>query len=126
VNNKKIMDELKEIGDELISYVEDIFPEGSEVKQEIDFDSENYKCHISWLLKNDAIRPNKRSKIIIIRISRETLSEYKISKSKSTLQIKFISYIKELYANFNPEHNNTKNQAPPIEEWLISSEIFNS
>ena len=104
------------IGKQLIDLVKDIFPSHAEFNNRCEDNS--FISIIHWKLNNDQNRPNKRSRIIKIKISQESIEDGYYTPQQP---YKFQSLIKERYARFVPEHDASRDESPPMEEWLINS-----
>ncbi len=115
------------IFDEFIASLkkEVIFPEN------VDYRSSRYDffkgcyCCISWELNNDKSFKNKQSKIIKLMISEEVLEDYAEEndlQNKKELKRKFISFVKNRYKNFDPDHDKKRYQPRPLEEWVFTGE----
>jgi hypothetical protein len=63
------------IGNELIDSIRDIFPKESKIESFMDGSRLSFVCSLYWKLGNDASRPNKPSKIILIIISYEAIED---------------------------------------------------
>lgn len=76
-----------------------------------------YEAHISWRLNNEESRPSKRSRTIILKISREVGDDYSaLSDADKVILINRLgAYLKKKYACFVPEDK---------EEILPSSEVW--
>ncbi len=80
-----------------------------------------------WKLNNDPTRPNKYSKTIIIRLTRELLEDFpNYPESMQTTAVERIeSWIGGQLSTFDPDHQTSRYQQPPRVEWTISSgDIF--
>ena len=83
---------------------------------------------VSWKLNNDPERPNKMSKPISIRVSIEAAQDFSSASAQvqeATLD-RLVAFLSEKLTTFDPEHNVPKHEAPPVEEWIVSSSIVAS
>ena len=110
--------------DQFINHIKSLFPEENDYTA-IQI-SENFGCEISWYLKKYAQRPHKRSKKIIIKITREALEDYDklADQEKKMAQSKFYKFISMQYNNFDPQHDNSRDEEPPEVEWVVKSDIL--
>ena len=82
---------------------------------------------VHWKLGNDPQRPNKRSKTIVIRLTRELLEDFPNypPSMQQTAVGRIEHWIAESLKSFDPNHQMSRFQEPPTEEWVISSgDIF--
>jgi hypothetical protein len=100
---------------EWIELIRTLFPKGARI--EID-EGDDVVLRIDWKLGNDPDRPNKRTRLIRVIISKETITDCKDVKTAGT-RIKKI--IQDKLSLFNPDHNTRKYARPPIEEWVLST-----
>jgi hypothetical protein len=103
-----------------------VFPSNAE----FDFYTKDFDLHISvsWNLGDDPARPFKQSRIIIIRISRESLLDYLYidSPRRHEAERKLAAYVREKLRTFNPQHSEPRGRVPPIERWDIRRDVFRS
>ena len=85
--------------------------------------SKDLVISVSWPLKTDPDRPNKRSKTIAIRISGEATSDFNAlpDAMKQGALNRLNSVIASNLKSFDPEHNKPYNSPVPVEDWLITS-----
>jgi hypothetical protein len=81
---------------------------------------------VSWELGTDPERPHKSSRIIIIRITHEALADYiYIDDSlRHIAEQKLVRYLRDKLRSFNPEHSKSWSETPPIEEWRVTTTLF--
>ena len=81
---------------------------------------------VSWKLNDDPDRPNKMSKTIAIRVSDEAAQDF-ASASAASHQAAYkrvSAFIAAKLAQFNPQHNAPRHESPPVEEWIITSQVI--
>ena len=98
-----------------IELIRPIFP--PEASFEVD-EGDDTILRIDWKLGNDPERPNKRSRLIRITISREAIED---CQDFNEAGMKFQKIIETRFASLNPDHNHARIVSPPIEEWIIST-----
>lgn len=79
----------------------------------------NHIIRVSWFLENDKSRPNKRSRLIVIRIPYETIEDYpdESEEDRNRADNRFESFIRAKFKNFNPDHDEPKGKSPEPEIW---------
>ena len=93
---KKVM--ANQFIDQWIELIRPIFP--SEARIEVD-EGNDIVLRIDWKLGNDPERPNKRSRLIRIVISRESIED---CRDFNTAGLKFKKIIEEKFDGFDPDH----------------------
>src|SRR5471030_2667196 len=75
---------------------------------------------LSWPLLNDPNRPNKQSKTIAIRFGVETMQDLSnMGEQQLGSNVgRLLGYIEERMQGFDPDHDNPRDVAPPVEEWI--------
>ncbi len=108
------------IQNHLVDIIRPLFPENAEFK----LNSDN-QVTIFWKLGNDEDRPNKRSKIIRLNISREFMEDYDAANEniKQEMETKFSGGVSQKLANFDPDHNAPYGDGTlePEEIWVVPS-----
>lgn len=96
-----------------------VFPTHASIHRCLPFDTVSFK--IDWPLETDTDRPNKRSRLIIVCLSREFMSDYvAASPNNQTSETKrVVGQIKAKLAQFDPTHDSPKNALPPEETWAF-------
>ncbi len=76
---------------------------------------------IDWTLNSDPDRPNKRSRLVVICLSREFMADYvAATPSNRAYELKrIVEQIKSKLAKFDPTHELPANTLPPKEIWNI-------
>lgn len=100
--------------DKWAELIKPIFPKEAEITV---VDHEDPEIRVSWKLKNDPNRPNKRSKLLRIIIAEEAVSDCRDFEAAGT---KLENIIKQKYLTYDPNHNMSV-ETTPTEEWLIST-----
>ncbi len=88
---------------------------------------DDYSAEVSWELGNDPERPSKKSKTIVIIVSRETIDDY-LTKSQARQNIdkkKLAAFIATHLHEFDPDHDNPVGVLSPEVEWIINSDVLN-
>ena len=119
--------EEKILCNQLIDLIKGIFPGQANFYTWYDSSKLSCLCRISWKLNDDSKRPNKTSKIILLIISQEAIDDYRDSTplKQQEAQKFFKNFIQNKYNQFDPNHDVPKNQSPPTEEWLVTTEHIN-
>ena len=117
-------DSLRAIGDELIGSIRGVFPNGAEIETCMDGSRLSFVCTVYWKLGDDISRPNKPSKIILIIISYEAIEDSDYHQHEQAVKDKLREFIKTKYKDFNPNHNEPRENSPPNEEWIVVSNIL--
>jgi len=101
---------------EWIELVRPLFPKDAII--EVGPGKNDATLRIDWKLGNDPARPNKRSRIIKVIVSKEAMDDCRDSK---TAGLKFRKVIENKLSTFNPDHNTPMHGITPIEEWIVST-----
>lgn len=110
------------VSERLVAAIMKQMPDNAE-PHVIETESEGAVLRIHWKLNNDPARPNKYSKTIIIRLTRELIEDFpNYPESMQTTALERIeSLIGKQLSTFEPDHQATRNQQPPRVEWIVSS-----
>jgi hypothetical protein len=112
--------------DYLVRIVRPIFPVNACIVSTIS--GGDYVIQIDWKLENNVHLANKRSRIIKIKISENTIQDY-LDNKKERGEL-YDSRIKNLiyrwYSVFNPHHDAGTIRLTPTENWLISKDLLNA
>ena len=113
----------KELYKKWINLIRPLFPNSARFRTY--FKSRDYCIAIDWLLKTDLNRPRKKSKVIEITIREEFINDYLEKNADQRIKIDkgLAEFIKQKLSVFDPDHNKTRYQRRPVEEWLVSSII---
>lgn len=104
----------------IIDNIKELFPDGAEFKIDVSIPNE---AAIFWKLNNDQKRPNKTSKIIILKVSDEFAEDYRdgSDNTKISMDAKIPAFITQKLIDFDPDHSTPYSEEAPKEIWLISS-----
>ena len=80
---------------------------------------------VSWPLNDDPERPNKMSKTISIHVSHEAAQDFASASAanQGATYNRIQAYLQAKLAQFDPQHNVPRYESPPVEQWVISSEV---
>lgn len=114
------MDEIKE---HWFDIIKGYFPEGADLFSNPTKDQ--FCLDVSWKLKNDQNRPNKRSTILRLIISEEIIEDYRDAgnSSKRSYDQRLIEFVKDTMNHFEPNHNTPYGQPRPVETVYIPFDI---
>lgn len=98
-----------------IELIRPLFPPNARVET---IGGNDVVLRIDWKLGNTPNRPNKRSRLIRVIISEEVIEDCEDFKLAGT---KFFKVIQKKMASFDPEHDQPRGAAPPVENWTIST-----
>jgi len=96
-----------------------LFPKEASFRS--DASSDGLCFMVNWKLKNDSSRPNKRSKLILIRISQETIEDYGDGDqlTREDMEKRIMDRVKAHLDNFDPDHNTSYGHPEPEEYWYL-------
>jgi hypothetical protein len=108
------------------SFIKRLFPKNSDF---VFFARDGDLCiRVSWHLNDDPARPNKRSRNIIIRISREALDDYLYVEDREERRLasreKLSAYVAEQLRKFDPRHDRSRHATPLTVEWYVKTSDF--
>jgi len=111
-------------GDEFGPVIRESMPKTAEIN--IVSSVEFFEANVCWLLNNDAARPHKMSKTISIIVCREVIDDFENmpEKERYVRLLKTQEYISGKLAEFDSTNNMPRSQIPPVEKWLIGSDIL--
>jgi hypothetical protein len=83
--------------------------------------------YFDWHLRNDPERPNKRSKIILVRISREAISDYanRDNEQRTRADALLKGFLADRMTALDPEPTAPAHIVSTPEEWLIETGLIN-
>jgi len=86
---------------------------------------ESLMVGVSWPLNDDPERPNKMSKTISIRVSHEAAQDFASASAanEGAAYNRVRTYLQAKLAQFDPQHNAPRYESPPVEQWVITSEV---
>ena len=111
-------------GNQILDAIKQIMPTDSEIT------SANSKSGIDvsvcWKLNDDPERPNKMSKTISIHCSQDAVNDYESAPPHNQAEAyrRIVSFISQKLDSFNPTHNASRNEMPPVELWVIDSTLL--
>jgi hypothetical protein len=79
---------------------------------------------VSWPLYDDPNRPNKRSKMIAIRVSQEAAEDFANASDPEAAYRRVSAFLSARLAQFDPRHNAPNYEQPPVEEWVIGLAVL--
>lgn len=84
-----------------------------------------FNVGVSWKLNDDPKRPNKMSKTISICVSHEVAEDFASASAvdQGGAFRRVVAFLSVKLATFDPKHNVPKYEAPPVEQWVISSGV---
>ena len=111
------------INDTLAQIAASVMPSNAEIR--VNTQIGQYQAGISWNLNNDADRPNKKSKTIILNVSDEVLQDLpNLPEAQQQAALNRIAeYLQSNLASFDPDHNAPYGVSPPSVTWIINSTI---
>jgi hypothetical protein len=82
---------------------------------------------VVWKLGTDPERPNKSSRSIEVRITREAMSDYTNSdeNQRRVADALLRQYVQGKLASFEPEHDTPREVPLPGEVWVVSTDMIN-
>ena len=86
---------------------------------------EPLRVGVSWPLNDDPERLNKMSKTISIRVSHEAAQDFSSvsAVNQGASYSRVLAYLQAKLAQFDPHHNALRYEPPPVEQWVITSEV---
>lgn len=111
------------IHDTIAQIANSVMPPNAEIRENPQ--TEHYQAVISWNLNDDPLRPNKKSKTIILKVSCEVLED--IPNLPKAQRVKVMSRI-ETYLRcklnyFDPHHDTPYGTPSPSVTWVIDSTV---
>jgi hypothetical protein len=81
---------------------------------------------VSWRLNDDPDRPNKMSKTIAIRVSQEGAQDFASASAvdQAAAYERVVRFLSAKLAHFEPNHSVPKYESPPVEQWVIGSDVL--
>jgi hypothetical protein len=82
----------------------------------------------TWRLSSDALRPNKRSRMVRIVISQEALEAYARAGQEARLagDERFVAWFRRQLSTFDPNHEAPLGVEPPSVTWPVSTDVLNA
>ena len=86
---------------------------------------DDFCLEVSWKLKNDQNRPNKKSRKLRLIIPEETIDDYREAAdgSKGDYDQRLIDFVKDTMNKFKPNHDTPYGQPRPVETVLVPFDI---
>lgn len=109
--------------DQMIQAITNAMPTGAEIRVVPGVGAIN--VGVSWKLNDDPERPNKMSKTISICVSHEAAQDFASASTadKNEAYERVATFLSAKLAAFNPQHNAPKHEAPPVEQWVINTDV---
>ena len=81
----------------------------------------------TWRLSSDALRPNKRSRMIRIVIAQEALETYARGSDddRRASDERFVAWFKRQLGTFDPNHDSPLGVEPPAVTWQVGPAVLN-
>lgn len=110
--------------DQMMQAIRDTMPANSDIR--VARGIELVKYHVSWKLNNDPERPYKMSKTISICFSPQAIEEFSNvpAAQQDSVYKRITEFLAENLTKFDPQHDATKNEAAPSEQWIISPAVL--
>jgi hypothetical protein len=82
---------------------------------------------VTWRLGTDALRPNKRSRLVRILISQEALEDYAHGSDgvRQASDSRFTTWLRQQHQSFNPNHDTPPGVEPPAVTWPVDTLTLN-
>lgn len=86
-----------------------------------------FSVGVSWKLNDDPERPNKMSKTISITVSSEAAEDFAsaLGQNQQEAYQRVNAFLSQKLANFDPNHDVPKYESPPVEKWVITTNVLN-
>lgn len=109
--------------DQILQAIKAAMPANAEIRVVPGIGSLN--VGVSWKLNDDPERPNKMSKTIAICVSHEAAQDFASASAsdQGAAYQRVSAFLSGKLAQFDPQHNAPKYEAPPVEQWVISSAV---
>jgi hypothetical protein len=111
--------------DQVLKAISEAMPENAEIR--VISGAESLNVGVSWRLNDDPERPNKMSKTIMICLSKEAAQDFAsaLQANQADVYRRVSSFLHQRLASFDPTHNAPKDQTPPVERWVIDTNVVN-
>ncbi len=112
--------------DEIADAIRKAMPVDAEIQVANSSSGPGFDVSVSWMLNDDPERPNKPSRIISIHVSREASQDFASASTHSQADAyrRVTSFLSQRLANFDPKHNVPRHESPPVERWVIDSNLL--
>ncbi|RMC99552.1 hypothetical protein EAY64_07200 [Aquitalea palustris] len=104
----------------IVHTIHSVMPEGADIT-EYGEGHRDWIFSVFWLLGNDPIRPNKRSRTILIQIDHAVIDDIR-EADPDHITLHLEHYLRQKLAQFNPDHAALRHQIPPVDEWTLLTE----
>lgn len=111
--------------DQILQVIKAAMPANAEIRVVPGVGSLN--VGVSWRLNDDPERPNKMSKTIAICVSHEAAQDFASASqaNQAGAYQRVSNFLANKLAHFDPTHNAPRYEAPPVEQWVIDTQVVN-
>jgi hypothetical protein len=83
--------------------------------------------YLDWHLRTDPMRPNKRSKVILVRVTGEAISDYanRDEQQRKSADALLKGFLSHRFAALDPEPIAPAHIVSTPEEWLVETGMIN-
>jgi hypothetical protein len=83
--------------------------------------------YLDWHLRTDPTRPNKRSKVILVRITREAINDYanREEEQRKSADARLKGFLSHRLASLDPEPIAPAHIVSTPEEWFVDTGMIN-
>lgn len=110
--------------DQVIQAIRTAMPAAAEIRVVSGVGSLN--VGVSWKLDDDPERPNRMSKTIAICVSHEAAQDFvsaSVANRAGTYQ-RVLVFLTQKLAQFDPTNNAPRYEIPPVEQWVVGSDVL--
>lgn len=109
-----------DIAQRFLDLLTPLFPPGAELRTLPPMDG--LRFNVSWKLKNDPVRENKRSRKIILVLSEEAQEDYADGglDTRQSMEDRIVHFITEQIKSFDPNHDMPYGRPDPEETWYLT------
>lgn len=106
----------------LLELIKPRFPKKADLRTSDDASPRSLCVRIDWCLKNDPGRPNKRSKLIDLRLSEEFVEDYEDGTSgiRTSMENRLVEFVTTMLRSFDPDHDAPRDVPPPQVVWIMT------
>ena len=110
--------------DRILQVVKAVMPAGALVQ--VAPGTAHLNLGVSWKLNNDPARPSKMSKTIRILVSHEAAQDFEAlsAANQTAAYARVRDFLLHKLASFDPNHNAPRDTPPPVETWVISTDLL--
>ena len=111
------------LGDHILQAIKAAMPASAEIH--VVPESRSSNVGVSWKLSDDPERPNKMSKTISICVSHEAAQDFASASAvnQDAAYKRVSAFLLAKLAQFDPQQNASRHEAPPVEQWVINSAV---